>query len=132
MKRLLILVYLFACLLMASPVFAEMHGHVELGHAFDLELEYIDLNIEYDFPLLAFDVFVFGGVQTYFQVMTPTNMLLIHAIFPIGCKLQYEDFYIQIQRFCNHFISTPLYDLETWKKYAWSSWGTEISIGVEW
>jgi len=131
MKRLL---FLFALIALSLPLaaFAEIHGSFELGHAFDLELEYVDLNIHYDFPLLAFDVSVFGGTQTYFQVMTPTNMLLIHAIFPIGCKLQYEDFYIQIQRFCNHFISTPLYDLEIWKKYAWSSWGTEISIGIEW
>ena len=46
MNRPILILCFFVAFFMGPPLYAEMHGSVELGHAFDLGLEYVDLQVE--------------------------------------------------------------------------------------
>ena len=124
--KLLIIVITF--LLIASVGIAgEMHGSVELGQDVKWSLTFVDVQLNYSFDIWIFDTSIFGGVITYFDTEGIIPVAMKRSIYPIGCLVQYENFYFKIKHFCNHPTISP----GALEKYLWTMSGTTVSIGIE-
>jgi len=123
----MIIILAVGLLLIPVSAIAEMHGSLELGQDIKWPLTFVDIELNYSFDIWIFETSIFGGVITYFDTEGIMPVAMKRSIYPIGCLVQYENFYFKIKHFCNHPTISP----KALEKYLWTMSGTTVSIGIE-
>ena len=110
------------------PIFADLHGELEIGKTFEDTSGYIKVDLLYAWTLGCLELDLFGGWLTWFDM---TERLFtcspFQDIYSIGACLHWEPFYLQIKHFCNH----PVYDGYQRRGIIGGNL-TAISVGVCW
>lgn len=120
--------FLLLLILLALPLFADLHGELEFGKALEDSSGYVKVDLLYACTLNRLELGLFGGWLTWFDT-TESRFAYspFQDIYSIGARLRWEPFYVQIKHFCNH----PVWDGYRQRGLIGENL-TTISAGVRW
>jgi len=123
-------VYCIILCLLAMPLYAEIHGFFEAGYAIGEGEDAVFTEIELQWWRGGGFVRneLYGGIETWaINIQHPFK-----ALYTIGDRVHFGNFYLQIEHGCNHAVYSP-YNKDWWHKNLYTTGDlTTFSAGIKW
>ena len=82
----------------------EIHGFIQFGKDLAVDEAYAEVELRYVFDIWILESSIYGGWLTW-MVLPEKGLIMqdvLYDLYTVGCRLSYEDFYVDLSHYCRH------------------------------